>query len=82
MGRTNPTYRDYLGSLEERWSDFRRALRLEAQPAYDECWAHAQAHAHAGGMVNYTDPIITALVSMHVEQQRELMELREQMEGE
>jgi hypothetical protein len=27
MGRTNPTYRDALWAIEERWADFRRALR-------------------------------------------------------
>jgi hypothetical protein len=32
MGRTNPTYRDALRAIEERWAEFRRALRRRDQP--------------------------------------------------
>jgi len=37
MGRTNPTYRDALRAIEERWAEFRRALRRRDQPALTGC---------------------------------------------
>ena len=35
MGRTNPTYRDVLRSLEDDWTDYRRALRQQDQHHFD-----------------------------------------------
>jgi len=41
MGRTNPTYRDALRAIEERWAEFRRALRRRDQPRFDRLFEYA-----------------------------------------
>ena len=80
MGRTNPTYRDFLGRFEGRCQPFRRALRREAKPAYDRVFEHAQQHADAAGYLNSTDPEMAVLISVLVAQQREIQELRSEVE--
>ncbi|WP_435364563.1 hypothetical protein [Haloarchaeobius sp. DYHT-AS-18] len=85
MGRTNPTYRDCLRSFEDRYSPFRRALRRRHQADFDRLFERADAHAHAAGYQNATDPEVAALLSMLVAHEAELRELRERLavaEGE
>ena len=64
MGRTNPTYRDALRAIEERWQDFRRALRRRDQPQFDQLFAYAREHADASGLLNHQNPLLPALLSM------------------
>ena len=78
MGRTNPTYRDSLQRFEDRCGPFRRALRREYKPAFDEVFEHAQQHADAAGYLNSTDPEFALLLSVLVAQQHELRALREE----
>ena len=80
MGRTNPTYRDFLGRFEDRCSPFRRALRRQYKPAFDEVFEHAQQHADAAGYLNSTDPELAVLLSVLVAQQREIQQLRDEEE--
>ncbi|WP_424001164.1 hypothetical protein ACOZ4I_15635 [Haloarcula salina] len=80
MGRTNPTYRDFLGRFEDRCQPFRRALRREYRPAFDELFEQAKHHADAAGYLNSTDPELAVLLSMLVAQQRELQMLREEVQ--
>ena len=49
MGRMNPTYRDALRAIEERWADFRRALRRRDQPRFGRLFEYAREHADASG---------------------------------
>jgi hypothetical protein len=79
MGRTNPTYRDYLQRFEERCNPFRRALRRQYKPAFDEVFEHAENHADAAGYLNSTDPELAVLLSILVAQQHELEELRDEV---
>lgn len=72
MGRTNATYRDLLRALEERWQAYRRGLRLEDQPHFDRLFTHARNHADASGLQNHEDPIIPALFSIALAQERQL----------
>jgi len=58
MGRTNPTYRDALRAIEERWQDFRRALRRRDQPRFDQLFAYAREHADASGLLNHQNPLL------------------------
>jgi len=60
MGRTNPTYREYLTGFESDCQPFRRGLRREYTGDFDR----ARAHADAAGYHNSTDPTITLLLSM------------------
>jgi len=74
MGRTNPTYRDALRAIEERWADFRRALRRRDQPRFDQLFEYAREHADASGLLNHQNPLLSALVSIDLEQEARLDE--------
>ena len=72
MGRTNPTYRDALRAIEERWADFRRALRRRDQPRFDQLFTYAREHADANGLLNHQNPFLPALFSIDLEQEAQL----------
>lgn len=72
MGRTNPTYRDALRAIEERWADFRRALRRRDQPRFDRLFAYAREHADATGLLNHQNPLLPTLLSIDLEQETRL----------
>lgn len=75
MGCTNLTYRDPVRAMEERWADYRRALRRDDQPAFDRLFEHARTHADAGGIQNHMSVEIAVLLSMVLEQQIQIEEL-------
>lgn len=74
MGRTSPTFRDTLQAIEERWADYRRALRRRNQPRFDRLFAYARDHADAGGLLNHATPLFPALLSIDLEQEARLDE--------
>jgi len=74
MGRTNPTYRDALRAIEERWGEFRRALRRRDQPRFDRLFEYAREHADASGLLNHQNPLLPALLSIDLEQEARLDE--------
>ena len=80
MGRTNPTYRDALRAIEERWQDFHRALRRRDQPRFDQLFAYAREHADASGLLNHQNPLLPALLSIDLEQESRLDEHEERLE--
>lgn len=83
MGRTNPTYRDQVRSIEQRWGDYRRALRQQDQPHFDRLFEHGRQYADAAGYQNPTDPIVALLVSIALAQERRISELETRLdEGE
>lgn len=79
MGRTNPTYRDRLRSLEERWSDYRHTLRRRDRDPFDRLWEHARGHADASGFQNPPDPMDAVLLSVCHEQERTIETLAERI---
>ena len=79
MGRTNPTYRDALRAIEERWADFRRALRRRDQPRFDQLFEYAREHADASGLLNHQNPLLSALFSIDLEQEGRLEEHEERL---
>ena len=82
MGRTNPTMRDQLRSLEDNvWKDYKRVLRRRNQPIYDELFEHARRPADAIGMANPTSPMEGVFLSICLEQQRAIQELEEDLEA-
>jgi len=81
MGRTTPTYRDALSSLEDEYAPYRRALRRQHRPAFDALFEKARAHADAAGHVNATDPRVPFLLSIALAQERELRELRAEVDA-
>lgn len=83
MGRSNPTYRDNLRRLEERWGDYRRALRRRDQEHFDRLWEHAAAYADAAGYQNTERNLDLVLVSVVLAQERRIAELEAELaEGE
>ena len=72
MGRTNPTYRDALRAIKERWAEFRRALRRRDQPRFDRLFEYAREHADASGLLNHQNPLLPALLSIDLEQEARL----------
>jgi hypothetical protein len=80
MGRTNPTYRDALRAIEERWAAFRRALRRRDQPRFDRLFEYARQHADASGLLNHQNPLLPALLSVDLEQEGRLDEHEERLE--
>ena len=80
MGRTNPTFRDVLRALEDRWQPFRRALRYEDQERFDQLLAHARNRADAAGNLNHQSPVIPVLVAVALAQERRLDELEARVE--
>ncbi|GAB7018462.1 hypothetical protein [Halostagnicola bangensis] len=74
MGRTNPTYRDAIASLESQWGPMRRALRREYQGDFDRLFDRARNFADAAGHANATDPeralLLSLLLAHEVEHRR------------
>ena len=80
MGRTNPTYRDQLRGLEDRWHAYRRGLRLEDQAHFDRLFEQARAYADAAGYQNATDPMTPFLVSILLAQQKQVATLEARLD--
>ena len=79
VGRTNPTFRDFLQRYEGEWSPYRRGLRRRYKPHFDRLFERARGHADAAGYMNAADPEIAFLVSVLLAQEVELRELREEV---
>ncbi|AKH97367.1 hypothetical protein [Halanaeroarchaeum sulfurireducens] len=75
MGRTNPTYRDLLERVEGRWEPYRRGLRRDDKPHFDRLFGHARTHADASGLQNHDDPMAAILLSVALEQEKEIAAL-------
>ncbi len=80
MGRTNPTFRDSLRAIEERWSEFRRALRRRDQPRFDQLLAYARRHADASGSLNHRNPLLPILLSIDLEQEGRMDAIEDRIE--
>jgi len=76
MGRTLPTFRMLLQQLEVSWSPYRRALRIEDREAFDTVMALAREHASASSFMVDSDPMDALFMSVLVEQQKEILDLK------
>ena len=84
MGRSKPTFRNYLDRIEDDWGSYRRTLRRRDQPHFDRLFEQAREHADAAGQLDPADPRLAILFSMllaHERQLEELRALRERLEG-
>jgi hypothetical protein len=77
VGRTNPTYRDQLRRVEERWQSYRRALRADDRRHFDRLFEHARAHADAAGYQNHHDPTVPLLLAALLAHERRLAALED-----
>jgi len=82
MGRTNPTYRDWLREFERRYEPYRRGLRRRHRPAFDRLLEGAADHADAAGLANDPDPEVAALLSMLLVHERRIAELERKRDRE
>lgn len=80
MGRTNPTFRDLLRGIEERWCDYRRALRHRDISRFDTLFEYAHRHADAAGYLNHDEPLFPVLLAIDLEQERRLDTLEQRLE--
>jgi hypothetical protein len=67
--------------MAQQWSDFRRALRKEDRDAFDSLMNNARMHASASTYAISLDPVESALLSMLLEHEKELLELRKKLAG-
>jgi len=76
MGRTLPTYRTTLESIIRGWADFRRALPREDREAFDAMVNRARMHSSASTYAAFSDPVEGALLSILLEQEKEIRRLK------
>ena len=76
MGRTVPTYRMTLESVIQSWADYRRALPKDDRDAFDAMTNRARMHASASTYAAFSDPVEGALLSILLEQEKEIRRLK------
>jgi predicted membrane metal-binding protein len=81
MGRTVPTYRMTAESMIESWKDYRRALPQEDRETFDRMVNRIRMHASASTYAIFNDPFEGAVLSMLLEQEKELTKLRREAAG-
>jgi hypothetical protein len=80
MGRTTLTATQELLQEEASFSRFRRALRRADQIALDDLFTAARQHLAAAQYASHALPFEVFLLSMLIEEHKEVMRMRQQME--
>jgi hypothetical protein len=80
MGRTLPSITQTFLAEQESLARFRRALRREDQIALDDLLAASRRHLAAAAYASHLLPFEIMLLAMLVEEHKELMRLRDQVE--
>jgi len=81
MGRTMPSITQAFVEEQEAFGRFRRALRRSDQHALDDLFASARQHLAAAAYASHALPMETFLLSMLLEQHKEVLRLRTQLEA-
>ena len=81
MGRTLPSITQSLSEEQSAYTRFRRALRRADQLALDELFVAARQHLAAAAYAANALPMETFLLSMLLEEHKEMMRLRIQLEA-
>jgi len=76
MGRTVPAFRPALEFEIKTWDDFRRGLRPEDREIFDKIMTLSRIHADAGSLAARPDIVQFILVSICLEQQKEIDALK------
>jgi len=74
------TSEQVLGQEIQSWSKFRRALRREDQEIFDHFSEKDRLHFEAGVNASRPCPLAIILISVLLEQEKALVELREKVE--
>lgn len=77
MGRTVPSFRMLLDSIIMELGDFRRALRRRDREVFDRIMDMAREHASASTVAASIDPMDTIVLSILIEQQKQIDDLKE-----
>lgn len=77
MGRTVPSFRMLLDSIIMELGNFRRALRRNDQEVFDRIMDMAREHASASTVAAALDPMDTIVLSVLIEQQKQIDDLKE-----
>ncbi|MCX6078707.1 MAG: hypothetical protein NTW32_04160 [Chloroflexi bacterium] len=80
MGRTLPTASMLIQQEEHSFARYRRALRRSDQVALDDLFASAHQHMAAAQYAAHALPFEVLLLSMLLEEHKEVMLLRQQMD--
>ncbi len=81
MGNVTPTITDILHTEENNLARFRRALRREDQLVFDDLFVAAYKHRAAASYAGHLLPFETFLLSMQIEDHKEVMYLRREIES-
>lgn len=81
MGRTVLPFSQLLEQEIQEWRKFRRGLRKEDQQVLDRLFEKARLHVQAGVYASRPWPFETILISMLIEHEKALVELRERLNG-
>lgn len=82
MGRTLPSITQSLQEEQAAFSRFRRALRRADQLALDELFIAARQHLAAAAYAANALPMETFLLSMLLEEHKQVIRLRVQVEAQ
>ena len=80
MGRTLPSATQVFLQEEAAFSRFRRALRRSDQVALDDLFTAAHQHLAAAQYASHALPFEVFMLSMLLEEHKEVMRLRQQMD--
>jgi hypothetical protein len=81
MGRTLPTATQVFLQEEQAFARFRRALRRADQLALDDLFVSARQHLAAAQYAAHALPFEVFLLSMLLEEHKEVLKLKEQVEA-
>lgn len=81
MGRTLPSATQNFIQEEQAFSRFRRALRRADQLALDDLFMSARQHIAAAQYAAHALPFEVFMLSMLLEEHKEVIRLREKLEG-
>jgi hypothetical protein len=81
MGRTLPSATVVFMQEEAAFARFRRALRRSDQVALDDLFVSARQHLAAAQYASHALPFEVFLLSMLLEEHKEVMKLRQRMEA-
>jgi hypothetical protein len=79
VGRTVRSYRTVLEDMIDEWQGFRKALRKEDKAAFDRLMDRARMHASAASYDTLVDPVESLFMSILLEQEKEIDELRKKL---
>ena len=79
MGKTVLPYSWAIDGLEEKYREFRRALRKADKSHFDALFNHARFFTPSGVQQSSPDPFESLVLSVLLHQEKELAVLREKM---